>query len=154
MSARSLLTIVLRCVLGAGAVLLVLWSAVHGLDAVLFHGFSVMCSDGSPDFDPEVCGITWTPGLRHLVAGALGLLMLCACVGRMWFCRTLLLTTGVLACLLAVFLLWITTWQPVNPLHPEPPGPQVILLGVGLMAVLVGSVPWRQPAAVGPRCER
>jgi hypothetical protein len=121
-----------------GAVL-VLWGAFLAADRVLLHGLAPNCSDGHPDYIAE-CGVTWGPGFPYLAAATLGLVLLAVSVGRAGFTRLLLLLAGGTAALLAVFLLWTGTWDPVTPAQPEPAGPQVVLLTAGLAAVLVALV--------------
>jgi hypothetical protein len=45
------------------------------LNEVIFHGFPFSCSDGHPDYDPEVCGPTWGAGIPSLAVAALGVVL-------------------------------------------------------------------------------
>jgi len=134
----------------------VLWCAFMAANAILLHGFAVNCSDGHPEFDPAICGVTWQPGLPYLLVGMLGLLTLVASVWQRAFTRGVLMTAGLASASLALFLLWMTTWEPVNPSHPEPAGPQLVLLTVGAAAVLlaVAFPPLRTGAAPKARRHR
>lgn len=115
----------------------VLWSAFMAANAILLHGFAVNCSDGHPEFDPAICGVTWQPGLPYLLVGILCLLTLVVSVWQRAFTRGVLMTAGLMGASLALFLLWMTTWAPVNPAHPEPASPQLVLLTVSVAAVLL-----------------
>ncbi len=56
----------------------------------------------------------------------------------MWnlaFTRIVLYVTGSFAAAIALFLLWVGTWDPVNPKYPEPGGPQYLLLACGVCGV-------------------
>lgn len=48
MRVPSLLRDLLRVVGAVGAVVLTLWGAALAADAVLFHGFPMICGDGHP----------------------------------------------------------------------------------------------------------
>lgn len=116
---------------------LVLWCMFMSANEILLHGFAVVCSDDHPEFDPVVCGITWQAGLPYLAVGTLGLVLLAVCFWSRVFTRLLLLAVGLTGALLALDLLWTTTWYPADPAYPEPAGPQLALLVLGVAAVLV-----------------
>ncbi len=119
---------------------LMLWGAFHASNEVLFHGFAVSCSDGNPEFDPDYCGITWRAGAPHLIAVGVGLALLLVAVWNLAFTRIVLYVTGSFAVALALFLLWVSTWDPVNPAYPEPGGPQYLLLGSGVCVVALAVI--------------
>lgn len=127
----------LRLIVALASSCVVLWCAFMAANAILLHGFAVNCSDGHPEFDPAICGVTWQPGLPYLLVGMLGLLTLVASAWQRAFTRGVLMTAGLTSASLAFWLLWMTTWEPVNPSHPEPAGPQLVLLTVGVAAVLL-----------------
>lgn len=121
-------------------VVLALWGAWVAANEVLLHGFSPNCSDGHPEYDRAVCGVTWEPGFPFLAVAAFGLVLLAVSVGRRSFTRLLLLLVGAPAALVAVFLLWTGTWDPVTPAYPEPAGPQLVLLTAGVAAMVAALV--------------
>lgn len=132
-----------------GSVLL-LWGAFMASNEVLFHDFGNICADGNPEFDPAVCGITWTPGIPFVLAGFVGLALLAISGWNRTFTRLLLGVAGGFGILLALFLLWTDSWVPVNPRFPEPAGPQVILLCLGLLAIVVAIRLGRAQPRVNP----
>ncbi|TNM37585.1 hypothetical protein FHP29_17455 [Nocardioides albidus] len=117
---------------------LALGAGVTAVNEVLLHGFAPVCSDGHPEYDPAVCGVTWGPGLPYVAAALLGLVLLAVAAARPALTRWLLVAAGATAVLLAFFLLWTGTWAPVTPEHPEPAGPQLVLLTCGAGALATG----------------
>jgi hypothetical protein len=124
---------ILGVVVGAATFLL---SAMRAYDEVLFHGFGNNCSDGNPEYDPAICGITWQPGFPYLALAAAGFALVLVSGWSRTLTRRTLLVAGVLIVVQAVFLLWADTWDPVNP--AEPAGPQVVLLGLGVVLLMAG----------------
>jgi hypothetical protein len=136
----------LRSLVAFASACAALWCAFWALNMIYLHGFATNCSIGHPDFDPAYCGITWQPGFPYLLLGTLSLLVLVASVWERAFTRVVLTAVGLTSVVLALLFLWLETWEPVNPAHREPAGPQLVLLAIGVAAVLF--------AAAFPRLRR
>ncbi len=49
------------------------------------------------------------------------------------------MAVGAATALMALFLLWTDTWDPVTPAYPEPPGARYLQLVIGVVAILIGA---------------
>lgn len=136
---------VLRSAVAFVAACAALW-CTFWLNAIYLRGFAANCSDGHPGFDPAFCAGTWQPGFPFLLLGLLSVVVLVASVWERAFTRAVLFIVGFTSPVLPLFYRGVMTWEPVNPLHPDPAGPQVVHLVVGVAAVLF--------AAKSPRLRR
>ncbi len=128
---------VLVLVVGPAVVLL---AGLVTLNEVVFHGFGMICSDGSPEYDPDVCGVTWGAGVPAMLVGAGGAAAMMLAAWSRTFTAWALVVLGAVVVLVAVLLLWALTWAPTDPRFPEPAGPQLVLLAAGLAMVASGLV--------------
>lgn len=138
----SAVTMTWRLLRVAGALLgvaLVVGGGFLALNQVLLHGLAVNCSDGHPEYDPVYCGVTWTPGLPYVAASVIGLAVALLAVWHRTVTGVVLVVAGIAVALVALVLVAGWTWFPANPDHPEPVGPQLVLMVLALGAVWAGT---------------